>query len=437
VEPTDATPPGFGDPDPEQTYYRDGGDLTLFNYDQPSDPGLEMWFVDSRRLSLARSMRALADADGEPLFRVRRVPIGVGTPLHVHPGDRDHRDDSFGRGIERLGPLTFSLLRGQLLIGEHEGRRLSDLMRQYDDLIFGVLGARQAGAEDSDWLFREQAHLVMWDGIGLLHQISERLAILFHAVQSRSPEMGERMVTSRVQPWRVLQSPPFASPRVWRRILGIPGKKASLARLTDEQKDQVRSIHEQTEGLVREDVRLVRQVWTERLHRAATRLKHSTPALNISFGLVWLGDDPKTQADIRGLAERGGLVLADAGKSGALEQLIVPATIGSIEVLFSAIGAAHRTVHMLVHSVLEAAESANGSMLTIHPGVPLPQLMPQEEFEHLLTDYTNSPDVHPAVAPAIHKASSRAAIERAGWKLRREIEGRADALRSSDDPSSI
>lgn len=299
---TAPAPPGTDDP---VSYLREGGDLGLFPDGFPTDRGMQVAWTMVRRQALTEAMHRHGD---EPLIRVRRVPIR-GEPLHVNGSDSQHVDDNFTRGVDRLGALGYSLLRGQLLIQEHLDLRLELLKEAYEDLIAGVVGAREQGLAHPDWLYRERARLIFWDALGLLHQVSEQLASLFEARQRwrrGDGDLGNLMVTTEVQGWKTIHSAAFGSAATWRGLLGIPPDRTAAGALSHDQRQLLADLQKKTELLVMANVGQLREVWTRDLHRAATRYKHSYPILSVSHGLVWLGEDELTRADVRRRRRRRG-----------------------------------------------------------------------------------------------------------------------------------
>jgi hypothetical protein len=259
----------------DESYLRDGGDLGLFLDGFPTDRGSQVMWTVIRRKALADAL--YRHADSEPLIRVRRVAVS-GVPLHLHSSGAQHVDDHFTRGIDRLGPLGYSLLRGHHLANEHAEARLEALSDVYEDLIAGVIGAREDAVQRPDWLYRERACLVFWDVLGMLHQETDKLAALFSAWQlwlGAQGDLGEVIVRMSVQGWKVIHSSPFGSRAVWRRVLGVPPEREGMAGLSVDQRRSLSALIDQTEALFMNDVQLLRRIWTRDLHRAATRYKHS------------------------------------------------------------------------------------------------------------------------------------------------------------------
>lgn len=397
---------------------RDGGDLRLFPPDFPSDREAQILWSATRRQILADAMRR--QAGDEALFRISRVAVS-GEAAHF-PAGHDHTGDSFARGTERLGALGYSLLRGQLLIAQHLEIRLELLEGAYEDLIAGVIGAREEGLQRADWLFRERARLIFWDGIGLLHQVSEQLASLFDARRrwlDGEGDLGDLLIRSEIAGWKVIASPAFGSPRTWRKVLGIPPNPKAVAKLTAEQRELLADLQKRTEVLVLANIRSLRQVWTRDLHRAATRYKHSYPVLSGTHGLVWLGEDPATRARVGRLVRNGALLIADHDPaSGSTEELVIPVTIGGIEVLFDAIRAAMRVASMLVFSVLNLGENPSGRTVVFHPVARASVPASDEQVLGLLTAYTGSSDIFASLEPISKQAASRAQIEAASRRVR-------------------
>jgi hypothetical protein len=410
--------PALSRTDEPVSYLGEGGDLGLFPDGFPTDRAAQVMWTLMRRQVLAEAMHR--HAGDEPLIRVRRVPIR-GQALHVHESDSQHVDDNFTRGIDRLGALGYSLLRGHLLIQEHLDLRLELLKEAYEDLIAGVVGAREQGLAHPDWLYRERARLIFWDALGLLHQVSEQLASLFEARQRwrrGDGDLGELMVKTEVQGWKTIHSAAFGSAATWRRLVGIPPDRKAAAALSDGQRQLLSDLQRKTELLIMANVGQLRQVWTRDLHRAATRYKHSFPILSVSHGLVWLGEDEETRADVRRLVKDSALVIADSDANGRLEQLVVPVTIGGIEVLFDAVLAAVRVASVLVFSLLQSAEHASGRVLILHPLAQATDTASHEDVVRLMAAYTRTPELLESVEDESAKIQSRLLIEAAARRTR-------------------
>jgi hypothetical protein len=400
-------------------FLREGGDLGLFLQDFPTGREAQVVWTMIRRQALAAAMRR--EAGDEPLFRVRRVSIR-GVPLYIHPSEQQHLDDNFTRGIDHLGALGYSLLRGHLLMGEHLEVRLELLKEAYEDLIAGVIGAREEGLAYPDWLYRERARLLFWDALGLLHQVSEQFASLFDARRrwlGGEGDLGELMVRIEVQAWKVIHSPAFASATTWRRMLGMPPDREGAAALTDGQRQLLRDLQRKTELLVMANVGELRRVWTRDLHRAATRYKHSFPILSVSHGLVWLGENEATRADVGRLVRNDALVIVDFDQaSGRLDELVVPMTIGGIELLFDAVLAALRVANLLVSALLQSAEHESRRVMVIHPVAQADEGASVDDVLGLLAAYTGIPELIQSADGPNAKAASRSQIEAAARRTR-------------------
>lgn len=402
-------------------YLREGGDLGIFSEGFPADVGAGIMWTLMKRQSMAAAMWRAHGA--EPLIKVRRVPL-KGVPRHLHGSDAQHTDDHFTRGVERLGPLGYSLLRGQLLIQQHLMLRAELLRNAYEDLIAGVIGARADLVDQSDWLYRERARLIFWDALGVLHQVSEQVAVLFDARQRwirGDGDLGELIIRSEVQGWKTIQGSGFASRVSWCRLIGMPANSKAKASLSRDQSTLLQTIQDRTEMLLMADVNLLRAVWSRDLHRAATRYKHSYPIISASHGVVWFGEDESTQADIRRLVKGGALVVADASQDGTIEELVIPVTIGGIEHLFGAIVAALHVAAVLVDATLQAAEHVSRRVLVVHPVLYRTGAVRMHDVMSLMAAYTASPDLLDVEADTAAQEESRRSIEAAARRLRGHI----------------
>lgn len=410
-------PGGVGEAltDPEQErYLREGGTLDLFPVDFPAGTEAGVAWTFMKREAMSRALWDNGPASIVPVTRIR----ADGPPRHFHPGEDDHEEPHQSRAIAKLGPLGYSLLRGQLSIIDHLYERFSILRSTYDDQIAGVIGARAEGIDPPDLVYKKKARLIFWDAIGLLHVVSEQFAALYSCLKSwdGKGDLGELMVRAEVQAWKVIQSEDFGSREEWARLLGIPGADEAREGLAPDQVKLLNFLQKSTLQVLMINVTSLRRVWSRDLHRVATRYKHSYPILDSGFGHVWLGND---QAETRRLVENGALVVLDTTAKGEIDELIVPVSIGGIDVLFEAILYALRVGEILVNIALSGAEHPTGRVFVVHRRVLESGKVPLEQLNELIAAYTGAPPISPEeLEGQLHKRGDAARIAMAAQRLR-------------------
>jgi len=340
-------------------YIRQGGTLDFFGPDHPRtrDEWGIMWSL-MKRGELARAQRE-ANA-GQPMIEVRRVLI-EGAPSHFHPGEPEHERDYFVRGRKNLGELGHSLLRStHWLMANHLFRRQEALRNAYEDLVAGALGAHTDSVPDGDAIYKDRAPLFFWDALGLLHQVSEQLAVLFdarRAWRSQGGDLGERILNSGATAESVIvRSPDFRSDNVWKDVLGLPIPKAAREGLGPERWRALDTVLKDSLAEFMWDVDVLTRVWNEDLFRVSNKYKHAYPILVPDFGSVWLGVAPEERDGNRKFIEDGALVVADTDDRGRKVELVAAVRIGGIENLFLAIECARWLGLALIETLLQRGE---------------------------------------------------------------------------------
>lgn len=310
------------------------------------------------------------------------IPI-IETRLDGEPVHADHahaegaqagHDEAFERGSAALGPVAFTLLRGEFTARvKHRRKRLQQLSDEREAVKAELALARRAAISSHEH-HRASYGLLMWEAIGVFAEFCEQLAALVSArrtSESHAGDLGSELLAFKAPATTILGGKEFQDMSWWREQLSLDA--ATIAAIRSELEPRLKRAYD--EIVSEADARLgvavaaVASMYDEPLHRVAQRRKHAFPYVSPWIGYVWSPLDADSEAAAQDIMRKGGIALLDqrpAKGNPEQWQMFVAADEPALDALLSACADASWLIAVLAGAINSRAENPTGRAIVFN-----------------------------------------------------------------------